>query len=271
MRPDFHYAALGLNVPVRRGANIKKYIFNRLLSNPELTSLLTLDEAMFQYYSETTPGKLQLLPEPAEYVKPDNLTVERVQADLHLSQGAKKILVYGSLTKRKGIINLLKAILRLDDSCGFQAVFAGKMEDEVLVELSKDDYKLLLENKRLLVIDRFISSEEESVLFSTAYCCWLGYIGHYRASGVLIQSCHYKLPVLATNEGIIGWQVGKYAPGILMDAYSVDDIHQSIESMLYDEKAYFYYKNNAGKAFVANTFRNAKMITGCSFGDFSTE
>jgi len=260
MRPDFHYRAVGVNAPDRKGAWFKEFIFDRFLKKDTLSSLLTLDEALHHYYRTKTSHQLQFLPEPANFIKPDILTTKRVEFELGITSESKIILVYGSLTKRKGVINLLKAMLQLDESYDFQVILAGKADDDINSELNDEKYAPFIQSNKLLRIDRFITTEEERVLFSVAYCCWLGYIGHYRASGVLIQACVYNLPVLATNEGIIGWQVEKHDLGILIDTYSVVDIEDAIRDMLCNEDSYYIYKDNTKKAFLENTFENAKKI-----------
>ncbi|MFK5857046.1 MAG: glycosyltransferase [Bacteroidota bacterium] len=260
MRPDFHYTKIGVNAPERKGANIKEWLFNRFLQIPTLRSLFTLDEALAQYYKNTKYKKLIFLPEPADFIKPVEGVIEKIKQELGIPSLIKTILVYGSLTSRKGIIILLKTLLKFDSNYNFQVVLAGKTDGCVNKELQKKEYISLLENKRLIVIDRFISSEEESVLFSIAYCCWLGYIGHFRASGVLIQSCKYNLPVLATNEGIIGWQVHKHNVGLPMNSSLIDSVYVAMKKMLSNNTDYQHYKNNTKNAFVENTLKNAQQI-----------
>jgi len=42
-----------------------------------------------------------------------------------------------------------------------------------------------------LVLDRLISEEQEADLFSACDAVWLGYMGHYGMSGVLVQAYHF--------------------------------------------------------------------------------
>jgi hypothetical protein len=82
----------------------------------------------------------------------------------------------------------------------------------------------LVAQGRLKIIDRFISAAEEPALFSAADIVWLGYQGHYSSSGVLCQAAATKRPVLATNEGLIGWQTSRHGLGRTVDVSKVEDV-----------------------------------------------
>ena len=114
---------------------------------------------------------------------------------------------------------------------------------------------------------KYLSCEEESVLFSSAYISWLGYLGHYRASGVLIASAKYSVPVVATNQGIIDWQVGRYELGKCIDSSDTAQIVGAIRSLCTNSSLYQKYVRNSNKAFTTNTLKNAKRIIVQSMGE----
>ena len=51
------------------------------------------------------------------------------------------------------------------------------------------------------------------MVFSAADVVWLGYQGHYHMSGVLVQAGVMGLPVIACEEGLIGWLTRRFGSG----------------------------------------------------------
>lgn len=262
MRPDFHYAKMKLRVPRGKGLWLKEFMFDRLLSVKKLTSLLTLDQALYIYYKTNKQGsnRLKFLPEPVTLLEQDKSIEVVIKNKLGINDSIRNILVYGSLTLRKGVKGLLDALSVFSDEEKFRVILAGKANSEVSELIEDPSYLKLIEDGKLIFLNRYISSEEESVLFSNAYICWLGYIGHYRASGVLIQSAKYGVPLIATTEGVIGWQVEKYSIGITVDSKMVDEISSAIYRLFNDVKLYQNCKASCKTSFIENTFENAYLI-----------
>jgi glycosyltransferase involved in cell wall biosynthesis len=79
-----------------------------------------------------------------------------------------------------------------------------------------------------LVLDSFISNDMERDLFSACDAVWLGYKGHYGMSGVLVQAYRFGKPVIATEDGLIGWFSRRCELGPILSDLSSASIGKAI-------------------------------------------
>ena len=201
MRPDFHYKKCSVNVPDSKVVWLKEIVFLKFLKNNYLKCLLTLDEPLYLYCKNNKIGKVKFLPEPATRLR---YKTDESGLEVSLDHERRMVLVFGGLSQRKGITYLLNACKDLLKIHNLQLVLAGKADNETYQFLMKDEFDDLRSDGYIIILNRFVSDQEEAMLFSRAYICWLGYIGHYRPSGVLITAAKYNVPVISTDEGIIG-------------------------------------------------------------------
>ena len=260
MRPDFHYQKFGLKVPDRGGAFIKALIFKKFVGMRNLNCILTLDEPLYLYCKNLHRSNVKFLPEPAEAVEVDSEMITKLAGKLGIDISKRQILVFGSLTSRKGIVELVDSSIELAKLHNLQFVFAGKADEAMRDYFCSAECKALIEEQKVVLIDRFISENEQSVLFSCAYICWLGYIDHHRASGVLITSAKYAVPVIATNQGVIGWQVDRNELGLVININIPEEISSALVEMCTNTDVYTKCIENAKGAFLDNTLDNAKRI-----------
>ena len=260
MRPDFHGHRFGLKVPRKKDSFIRELLFKKFLKVNTLSSLLTLDETLYLYFKNSLSERLRFLPEPAEYSEIPISSIDVIANKLDVNSMKRSILVFGSITRRKGVHKLIDSFSKLTDTRNLQIIIAGKADSKMQDYYSMDKPMQLKKQGKLKIIDRYISEEEEKFLFSRAFISWLGYIGHYRASGVLITSAKYKIPVIATNQGVIGWQVERHGLGVLVDANDLNEIINAITKLCNNSEYYSNCKINASNAFSGNTLDNAKNI-----------
>lgn len=212
MRPSFHYREMDVIAPRPALAGIKKYLFFRLLKGRSLRRLLTIDEPLFEYLAKNEFFKKAILfPEPAEMT--DSLKREEAKESFGFSVERKLILVYGSITVRKGVLELVRAMKEPSFPDSVDVVLAGAIARDIQDYLSSSQNAGLISGSRLRLLDRFIEPSEEARLFAASDMVWLGYRNHYGGSGVLVQAMAANRPVLASEEGVIGWRTKKHALG----------------------------------------------------------
>jgi glycosyltransferase involved in cell wall biosynthesis len=244
MNPKFHRFALGLG-PRSRGDVVYRFLFQRLLNIRRLKRLLVIDE-QFKVYCETKrlagAEKICAIPDVGEISRTGSACEAR--RELAIPDSAFVILLYGSLSRRKGVEELLRAVERLKGH-EVVALVAGNPDQETARLLSSPWCRALEESGQLVVRPDFHDDEAEAMVFAAADLAWLGYVGGaYGSSGVLYQAGSAGLPVLSMAEGLLGWTVRKYGVGIPLDSTDTVRVEEAIRRLKDDKQAYQEYAAN---------------------------
>lgn len=206
MRPAFHCYEMGLsdNKPGLL-TRIKELLFFRLANSHAVGKLCVIDPCLAEYVTARQPNSRVLyLQDPADINVP---AVSRAQArgTLELDTTRPVVLLYGAVDWRKGVRELLEAQASLPLEQQPTVVVAGRQAPDIRNWLAGEAWQQAIQQGRLKLLDRFISEEEESLLFCACDAVWLGYRGHLGSSGVLWQALAFERPVIACDEGLIGW------------------------------------------------------------------
>ncbi|CAE6695532.1 glycosyltransferase [Paraburkholderia haematera] len=202
MRSTFHHHKVGIKSPDRPIVNtIKALLFKRAIQCPGLRTLLTIDPTLPEWSARNASKRSAAIayvadPFPDEQAENPVLARER----LGLDPTQRYLLVYGSITERKGIYELVHALTRLEHAPTL--IVAGE-QDAGTRHFMRNHVRSL--TPAPLVLDSFIANDVERDLFSACDAVWLGYKGHYGMSGVLVQAYRFGKPVVATEDGLIGW------------------------------------------------------------------
>ena len=160
---------------------------------------------------------------------PDTRANEPQLARARLGLGAgKHLLVYGAISERKGIQELVTGLAQRRGGDKPTLVIAGEQDDETRAFLGSSEAL----SPAAVVMDRFISAEDELDLFSACDVIWLGYKGHYGMSGVLVQAYRFGKPVIATADGLIGWFCRTGELGPVVEDLSVASINAALDKVL---------------------------------------
>lgn len=216
MRLTFHHAAMGIKSPASRTHAAERALYRRLLKSPTLRTLFVIDESLHLYTQHHLPklaGKVNYLADPQELSN----TMTREQARARLGVEARfLILLYGSLTARKGIRRLIEATISSEFPTNGLTLIAGTPDGETCALLESPDAKKAQELGRLLVVARHASSEEEEIYFRAADLVWLAYEGHYGSSGVLSLAAAAGVPVVGSEDGVSSWEIQRSRLGLIL-------------------------------------------------------
>lgn len=206
MRPAFHCHEMGLseNKPGLL-TRLKERLFFRLANSDAVGKLCVIDPCLAEYVAKRQPkSRVFYLQDPADINVP---TMSRKQARSILGLDASRpvVLLYGAVDWRKGVRELLEAQASLPLELQPTVVVAGRQAPEIREWLSGEAWQQAIQQGRLKLLDRFITEEEESLLFCACDAVWLGYRGHLGSSGVLWQALAFERPVISCEEGLIGW------------------------------------------------------------------
>jgi len=218
MRTMFHFAQMGVLAPIQRFARVRRFLFDRLLRQPSMVSMLTIDPTLVAFV-EKYPGagtaKISYLPDPATH-HPALLPRAEAKQQLGIPVDSRLVLLYGEIALRKGVLSLLDGAA--DPTCPscVHVLLAGRCRDRRLIEQS-GSYQRLLSAARVHVIDGYLNGDQERQALSAADCVWAGYTGFYGMSGIMVLSGRHSLPVFASKEGLIGYFAARYGIGILVE------------------------------------------------------
>ena len=140
---------------------------------------------------------------------------------LKLNNKSKYILVYGAISYRKGLIYLLETLYSEKKFKEYSLIIAGIIEKNLLRDLkNRVSFQYLKKNKKIYIFNKFISENEEELLFNATDYVWLGYnsLGSDSSSGVLNLSIMSEKILIASNRGLIGNIVKKNKLGYIFSS-----------------------------------------------------
>ncbi len=145
----------------------------------------------------------------------------------------------------KGIIELLNALSDPRVSKKLVVILAGNQVSELRKILQQKYYNDLVKKKKLFIYNYFHNEKDEAILFSAAKIVWVAYNKTPFASGVLIQAAVKRIPVVATDYGIIGDLTSKYNLGVKVNIDIKNSIIKALNNICYKKyDSKFLNKNN---------------------------
>ena len=226
--PKFHRAPLRLG-PKSRADFLYKALFKRLLRLSDLKCLTVIDEFFKQFCAKASIPyfeKITAVPDTGELTA--QIPVKSARRDLGIAVDAFVVLLYGNLSRRKGVAELLRAIKSIDSE-KVVALIAGRADAEIEALLDANGCQAMQESGNLIVRSRFHDDIEEAQLFAAADVVWLGYVGGaYGSSGVLFQAGSAGVPVIAMELGLIGRMVREHDVGITVDPRNTAGVGRTI-------------------------------------------
>lgn len=229
MGATFHHSQIGVNTPRRRIVDpIKRVLFARSMHVRGLRLLLTIDPTLPDWFAASGAARRAA---PLEYVAdpfPDMSAEDpqRARQRLGLDRHARYLLVYGAISERKGIRELVQALARKGDSPTL--LIAGEQDDDTHAFLLAHVPQLAHEP---MIFNQFVPEDMERDLFSACDAVWLGYKRHYGMSGVLVQAYRFGKPVVATADGLIGWFCRDGRLGVRVDDLSPEAIARALDAL----------------------------------------
>ena len=222
-----HYSRLKWFAPEYAGPNswLKRRGFARLSAAGWFGSLLVPNEYdtadLQQAFPET---HFVFMPEPGQ--KP---VVSRAEARRHfnLPDDAIVLLNYGVGHRRKGLHLVTEAMRRVDSPRLF-LLTAGRHTKN---QSARDEARKLEKQGRALVLDRYITEDEEAMCFRGCDFVLTPYLSHYGSSNVLALAVRAGRPVLSSDFHLIGRRVRERNLGILFRDRSVYDLETKLRDL----------------------------------------
>lgn len=196
-------------------------------------------------------SKFYFLPDP--FVPIENLDSELDRDVLNIPDRNVVFLHFGSLSYRKGSLEILKALNYIDDKNNVTFIFAGKVNSEI-----KDEFYQLYNNVKnnihTILIDEFCRYESLASLCVLSDYLLMPYKHIGQSSGVIGYAAQFKTPVIGPNKGLIGKLIRRYKLGITLDDTSCYSIANYINRLDRQQKVVCqsYLASNNVNSFISS-------------------
>jgi hypothetical protein len=263
MRPVFHLGSMrDVVAPSRRDDWVRNKLYRKVLRDRSLHKLLTVDPTMMDFASSSFGHKerdrLGYLPDPSlEYDLPAR---GASRAELGIPDQAHLVLLYGSLTARKGVNQLIRAASAPQCPISVHILLAGVQNGEVKQFLQQEEAKALSVSGRLHVLEQYLDDRLERVVLSAADSMWLGYSRFYGMSGVLVLAVRHGLPCIFTREGVIGYLGRKFAVGPEIDPDNIQTVVEALRSLIMQPQQYSRSLAQARQRFAVHSIEYFRSV-----------
>lgn len=236
-RPTFHYSTFAQH-PVQSQEPLQRWWEQGLLwligQRSQLHTVFSLDPfAVPQLNRLLRQSKAVHLPDPVALEKAPSERVQELRAALGIEADRTVALIFGALTHRKGVPQLLEAIAELSaaDCQKLCLLLVGESNLEQQLEAR---IATLTAQKPIQILRHyeFVPEADVAAYFQLADLVMAPYQRHVGMSGILLQAAAAGKPVLSSDYGLMGELVNRYQLGLAVDSTQPADLAQGLHQML---------------------------------------
>ncbi|MGA1132958.1 MAG: glycosyltransferase family 4 protein [Prochlorotrichaceae cyanobacterium] len=258
-RPTFHYATFAQHHSQNQNTRWERFILDRVLANPKLHALFSLDQFVVQYYAKEVKKlshKLIHLADPVEiqtYTEPD---LRKIKTLLNIDPHRKLFLLFGALTERKGISKLLQSLwlLNPEDYQNIALAIVGEASPDQREKIETQIVSLC--HKFPIQIYRnyqFVPEADVQAYFEVSDLILAPYQNHVGMSGILILAAAKQKPVISSNYGLMGEIIQRYQLGLAVDSTDPQSIAQGIQRYLNNQSQVLWNQETMQQFALQNT------------------
>lgn len=223
-------------IPKHHSYNTKaKQLYDKLLFFLMLKSnrfkricLLNAIKDTHEYNKTYRTTIFSFLPDP---YNPIEVTKSRdeIRKEFGIDSKDKLFIHFGSMTSRKGTIEILNAIALLDKEklVGKRFLFAGKVADAI-----KEKFYNIIENIKdkanIIVYDKFCEYDFFGEICKAADYILIPYKNVSQSSGLCTYAAQFKTPVIGPSEGLLGEIIRDNGIGIAQEGLDAKKISEFI-------------------------------------------
>lgn len=236
-RPTFHYNEFANYVPAwkeRTQQWREKLVLSRVLNHPQLQTLFCLDPFAVKHIDKPQNRVRSVhLPDPVQTYSNIKFPIEKLREKLGIHSDRQVFLLFGALTERKGVHQLLEAILTLSPTLCQKLCLLLVGESRIEASL-KSKIAELCQSRSIQIIGRyeFIPEQDVQAYFQLADVVLAPYQRHVGMSGILLLAAAAQKPVLSSNYGLMGEIVQRYNLGLTVDSTVPSEIAKGLTRFL---------------------------------------
>lgn len=239
-RPTFHYNKFGNYNPSwqDRFQQLREKLFlSRILRNSQLKNLFCLDAFAVKHLDKfNTHVRAIALPDPVEVLNNSETQLKNLKKEFGIEENRQVFLLFGALTARKGIYQLLDAISTLPpDLCQKMCLLlVGESNIQAQIKTKID---IICQSKPIQIIGQyeFVSEQDVQAYFQMADVVLAPYQRHVGMSGILLLAAAAQKPVLSSNYGLMGEIVQRYELGLTVDSTVPEEIAKGLTRFLVED------------------------------------
>ena len=237
-RPTLHYQNFADYSPTRQEKMQQwreKLTLTRILRHSQLRTLFSIDPFAPKYIETKFKSKVRVLPlaDPVKLDKFSELPSVNFQDKLGIEAERKVFLLFGALTGRKGVSQLLEAIDLLPDDLCQQSCFL--LVGEGNKQHIQAQGKRICQAKPVQIISncQFVPEQDVPQYFQLADFVLAPYQKHIGMSGILLLAAAAQKPIISSNYGLMGELIRRYQLGLAVDSTVPREIVRGITECLH--------------------------------------
>ena len=205
-----------------------------MLRNKNLQTLFILNDPKgVLEYNQKYGQRFRLLPDPIDTQVKTNESIETLKNRYHVPNDRFTILIYGSLSPKKNIGNILESLAYLDISIrkNLCILIAGEPEKEYesmllkAIENTENSFPEVTFSKHFHFFDPVITDE----VFIVSNLVMVAYLNFFNSSNVVGLAAKHQKPIIASKFGIIANLVQEYSLGTITDPENQIEIAENIK------------------------------------------
>jgi glycosyltransferase involved in cell wall biosynthesis len=235
-----HCEALLMRLPAAYGMSRRPPSFTKMaLRAMPFDVVHYIDPVAFDWVLSKVGGKAarraRFIADPIETLPLP--TQSRARAMLRLPEHKKLIMSIGMQDHRKGVDYLIGACARWQPAEPGSIVLAGMLSAQIR-ELVANQYRHLVDDGRLIVLDRYLSHEDINACCAAGDLIAAPYRPHPQPSAIVLYAAHAGKMVLAANNGWFAYMVPKFSLGGLCDPQDPEMLAETLDLALHEAEAY---------------------------------
>ncbi|HEV8357460.1 MAG TPA: glycosyltransferase [Gemmatimonadales bacterium] len=236
-RPSGHYGALGgprSGIRERVRDVRKRWAYDRMLRHRAMAAVFTLDPLFpgFAAAHFRAGWKVRAVPDPAPV---DDVSAGAARGRDQVGsipEGRVCFLLFGALSERKGVLQTLEAMTRLEPAVleRIALVFAGQVDRGIRAAFC-DRLRWVRATRPeawIDVRDRFIEEDELAALVARSDVVLAPYQRFVGSSGVLVWAATARRPTITQDYGLVGALTRQYGLGYVVDTRNPEAIAEAM-------------------------------------------
>lgn len=206
---------------LRKSCDVLKFLL--LSRTPSFNNVFILNDKYSARYLNRIyrTNKFKFIPDP--YIPINNENVWDWRERYNIPKDCFLFAHFGSISKRKGTLDVLKSISMLPDSLRskFYFVIAGRVFPDFVDEFNSNTKEL---DSNVIIIKEFCSFDFIANLCRCCNAILLPYLESEQSSGLLGYASQFHVPVIGPSSGLIGKLIKRYNLGILCQEGNPEDL-----------------------------------------------